>query len=309
MSAALGRDDARYQVATADGKLRTQNPAQGLSADFTQAGVRVLVGKEMRWSLAPLGYGYGDRIAKVHAATPRGEANRVEYRRGSLVEWYVNGPLGLEQGFTLAAPPANPRNADGSPLTIVLGLGGELRGDSDSPAKVRARNITLRDGAGSAVLRYSGLEAHDANGRALIAWLELSGEELRLRVQDSGARYPVVVDPFIQVAKLTASDGAASDGLGYSVGISGDDSTIVAGAYAATINGNSYQGAAYVFVKPGGGWTTATQTAKLTASDGASNNKLGQSVGVSSDGSTIVASAPNAKVGSNFGQGAAYVFV
>ena len=33
-------------------------------------------------------------------------ANRVEYRRpGGVVEWYINGPLGLEQGFDLAAPP------------------------------------------------------------------------------------------------------------------------------------------------------------------------------------------------------------
>ena len=33
-------------------------------------------------------------------------ANRVVYRHGSLEEWYVNGPLGLEQGFTLGARPA-----------------------------------------------------------------------------------------------------------------------------------------------------------------------------------------------------------
>jgi hypothetical protein len=31
--------------------------------------------------------------------------NRVEYKRGALTEWYINGPPGLEQGFTLAKPP------------------------------------------------------------------------------------------------------------------------------------------------------------------------------------------------------------
>ena len=33
------------------------------------------------------------------------KSNRVELERGRISEWYVNGPLGLEQGFTLQAPP------------------------------------------------------------------------------------------------------------------------------------------------------------------------------------------------------------
>src|SRR5262249_50743123 len=38
------------------------------------------------------------------ASAPIAESDRVEYRRGDVREWYVNGPLGLEQGFTLEAP-------------------------------------------------------------------------------------------------------------------------------------------------------------------------------------------------------------
>ncbi|MGO9602126.1 MAG: hypothetical protein ACLQAT_01750 [Candidatus Binataceae bacterium] len=128
-------------------------------------------------------------------------------------------------------------------------------------------------------------------------------------MEDAGARYPVVVDPFMQVAKLTASDGAANDALGYSVAISSDASTITAGADGAKVGSNSAQGAAYVFVKPNSGWTSATDIAKLTASDGAANDELGYSVAVSSDGGTIVAGARHAKIGSNSQQGAAYVFV
>ena len=56
--------------------------------------------------------------------------------------------------------------------------------------------------------------------------------------------------------------------------ISGD--TVVAGAPDANVNGHSQDGAAYVFVKPAGGWASATETAKLTASDGATNDALGQ---------------------------------
>jgi hypothetical protein len=107
-----------------------------------------------------------------------------------------------------------------------------------------------------------------------------------------------------ETAKLTASDGAERDFFGYSAAVSGD--TVVVGA-GATVNGNPEEGAAYVFVKPKGGWLSETETAKLTASDGAAFDLLGGSVGISGD--TIVAGAPFAIVNGNPGQGAAYVFV
>ena len=107
-----------------------------------------------------------------------------------------------------------------------------------------------------------------------------------------------------QTAKLTASDGAADDDFGDSVSISGN--TVVVGAADATVGANSGQGAAYVFTEPGSGWANMTQTAKLTASDGAAGDDFGFSVSIS--GNTVVVGAPNATVGGNAGQGAAYVF-
>jgi FG-GAP repeat len=115
-------------------------------------------------------------------------------------------------------------------------------------------------------------------------WLQLRGRQLLVSINAAGARYPVTIDPVIQQARLTASDGAANNQLGFSVAVSGD--TIVAGAPFATIGaingigGNAGQGAAYVFVKPASGWANATETARLTASDGAANDQLGFSVAV-----------------------------
>ena len=112
-----------------------------------------------------------------------------------------------------------------------------------------------------------------------------------------------------QTAKLTASDGHGDDRFGDAVAMSGDGSTIVAGAQLAVgSTGNSQQGAVYVFVRPGGGWSTGTQTAKLTAHDGHGTDKLGRSVAVSSDASTIVAGAYFATVASNASQGKVYLF-
>jgi len=84
---------------------------------------------------------------------------------------------------------------------------------------------------------------------------------------------------WVQEAKLLASDGAANDYFGISVGISGD--TAVIGAS---------NGSAYIFRFNGSSWV---QESKLLASDGA----LGQSVGISGDAAVIGAS-----------NGSAYIF-
>ena len=125
-----------------------------------------------------------------------------------------------------------------------------------------------------------------------------------------GAAYVFVKPPGgwasgTETAKLTASDGVAWDGLGGSASISGD--TIVAGAQGADVSGHADQGAAYVFVKSAGGWTSGTQTAKLVASDGAAGDAFGTSVASSTD--VIVAGASAADVSGHADQGAAYVFV
>jgi hypothetical protein len=294
VSRALGRDDPSYDARAVAGVLTLRNRGQRLVARFDGRGVEVRSGRA-QLGMSLVGYGNVDALRPVAAASPRAQANRVEYGLGGWSVWYANGPLGLEQGFTLTKRPA--RDVAGA-LTLALALSGNLR-------PTLAHNTVTFTGAGGASLAYRGLVATDATGRQLPARIELVQGRLLIRVDDAGARYPLRIDPFIQQAKLTASDGAASNYLGYAVAVSG--TTIVAGAYNATVGGNSAEGAVYVFVEPAGGWANATQTAKLTASDGAADTALGVSVAVS--GNTIVAGASGATVGGNSGQGAAYVFV
>ena len=91
-----------------------------------------------------------------------------------------------------------------------------------------------------------------------------------------------------QKAKLTASDGAADDEFGISVAVHGD--TVMVGAHQndADTNNNN-EGAAYFFTEPASGWADMTQKAKLTASDAATQDRYGYSVGVSGD--TVVVGA------------------
>ena len=41
------------------------------------------------------------KLAEVGNASLHVEKNRVELQRDAMTEWYVNGPFGLQQGFTL----------------------------------------------------------------------------------------------------------------------------------------------------------------------------------------------------------------
>jgi uncharacterized protein (DUF2345 family) len=103
-------------------------------------------------------------------------------------------------------------------------------------------------------------------------------------------------------AKLTASDGAVNDGLGYSLGLSQD--TIVAGA----VGDDGFTGSAYVFARPAGGWvTTSTFSAKLTALDRATDDKFGISAGIAND--LVIVGTSGDDIGPNTDQGSTYVFV
>jgi hypothetical protein len=108
-----------------------------------------------------------------------------------------------------------------------------------------------------------------------------------------------------QTAELTSSDGLPFDLFGFSV--SASNGVAVAGTIQATVNGNSSQGAAYIYVAPSTGWVNANENAKLVASDGISEDFFGGAVAISSDTTLVVAGAQGATVNGN-GQGAAYVF-
>src|SRR5579884_600040 len=62
-----------------------------------------------RLGLTLRAWGHGARLRPLGAVAPRARANEVVYQRGGLAEWYANGPLGLEQGFTVAARPTGRR--------------------------------------------------------------------------------------------------------------------------------------------------------------------------------------------------------
>jgi len=109
---------------------------------------------------------------------------------------------------------------------------------------------------------------------------------------------------WIQVGKLTPSDGFWGDRFGESVAIQGD----VAFVGAPTSYAVGGKGAAYVFHKPAGGWKNMTQTVKLTAADAAPSDYFGSAIDL--DGAVaVIGMVGDDNPYGNFSCGAAYIFV
>ncbi len=301
---------ATWQVPTGvDGVIEAweaPNRANDLRILFAEDGVHVVPRRETtpswHWRMQLVGVGREGSVRRTAAPQLVVRRNRIEYRRGDLVEWYVNEPRGLEQGFTLSRPP----EGRGDTVILELALGGGL----EPVTTDMGRSLVLRDEHG-AVLGYRNLVAFDATGRELSAWLELDrirqgGGPARLRivVDDAGASYPLTIDPLIssEIAKLTASDGVVQDSFGISVGVSGD--LVVIGASGDDDAGNG-SGSAYVITRNQGGADGWGEVTKITAADGAAWDVFGCAVAV--DGDTIVVGAKNDDDnGTN--SGSAYVF-
>ncbi len=104
-----------------------------------------------------------------------------------------------------------------------------------------------------------------------------------------------------QQAKLTAADGAETDIFGVRVALSGDTALISARRDDDDVMGVD-AGSAYIFIRTG---TTWRQQAKLTAPDGAADDRFGRSVALAGDTAVIGAMFQDDN-GDN--SGSAYVF-
>jgi len=100
--------------------------------------------------------------------------------------------------------------------------------------------------------------------------------------------------------QITASDAESTDLFGDAVAISGDGSYVIVGApFEDTVG--SAAGSAYIFTRSGSTWT---QQQKIQSSDIQADDRFGDSVSISSDGSYAIIGARQ----ENSKRGAAYIF-
>lgn len=278
------------------------NSAQALRAIFTPIGLEVSSAgadsEGWRVTMRLTGVGYGT-LHPPEAAELVVKDNRIEYRRGELIEWYNNDEPGIEQGFTLSAPP--PRHAgEQGPLRLELAFETMLEPvlqDMDT-------TLAFVQAEGRAALQYDHFAVYDALGQPVPAHFTLDAvaRRVQLVISDENARYPLLIDPLISSdTKLVANDGEPADRFGWTVDIDGD--TAIVGAWGDDLTFGTNAGSAYIFVRNG---TTWTQQAKLVSSDIAAGDDFGASVAIDGD-TAIVGADTDSTAGTR--TGSAYIFV
>jgi YD repeat-containing protein len=268
-SASIGASDRSFWPVRHGAALLTRGG--GIHSTFTASGADLRVAQgTLGLSLAAVGHDHS--VEPVPAVTPTKAANQVLYRRGSVSEFYRNGPYGLEQGFSVLKRP----QAGAGSLVLALRIGGSL-----IPEQVGSQ-ILFRKHAGATALRYGQLSAFDAMGRRLPAHMRFRSGTIQLRIDDSHARYPLRIDPFVQPSAELTSGGQVGYGEGErSVALSSDGNTALVGAPSS----NKEVGAAWVFTRSGSTWTEQT---KLTGGGEVGTGRFGDSVALSSDGNTAL---------------------
>ncbi|HZW10647.1 MAG TPA: FG-GAP-like repeat-containing protein, partial [Phycisphaerales bacterium] len=191
----------------------------GLRTEFRAGGVWIeprdvcAGGEAWGWGLSFGGLSRGSPGQSVTGVEPVPNGNRVEYERPGIVEWYINGERGLEQGFTITAPPIS--GDPGEPLRVEMTITGSLTGTLSS----NGQRIDFRTPDGDPVLVYDHLAVFDDQERILPARLALEGSTLSIVVDDRGAAYPITIDPLASSPSWVAENVGE---FGTSVSTAGD---------------------------------------------------------------------------------------
>ncbi|MGB7291848.1 MAG: NEW3 domain-containing protein [Thermodesulfobacteriota bacterium] len=280
----------------------TPNHSFSTIFDGNGINVRPLSLKTSNWQVRMnlVGMGYEQNVKPVASPKFKVDSNHIEYGRNTIKEWYLNGPDGLEQGFTIDTVPSS----DAKDQKLVLKL--EYSSDLIPVVKENGKRIDWKTEEGTTVFNYSKLYAYDSLGKELPSSLNASGDHISIIIDDYGANYPITVDPImiLETKIRTASDPNILANYGRSVAISGD--TAVVGAPGNDTNGDS-SGAAYVLSRDIGGTNNWGELIKLTPVGAQPCDLFGFSVDISGD--TIVVGAPTLTTSTcPARQGSTYVF-
>ena len=300
-----------YHATENDRGLQAPNRRHNLRTYFEPDGIRVVdrtaPGGPGLVGLRLAGVGRGTTLHPVPPGEVYADAARVEIRRPGLVEWFENGPDGLEQGFDLEVRPAGR-----GPLVLALEVEGAL-------ASLRGDAIALATATGR-TLQYAKLAAWDSRGEVLEARLRRpSSSCIEIALDDAGARYPIRIDPLLSESSdtLLESDQVFAD-FGVSVASAGDVNgdgfaDVIVGAPSFD-SGQDNEGAAFIFLGSASGVPDAGAASAQTQLEGdQSFARLGHSVAsagdVNGDGFADVIVGAHFYDSGETNEGAAFVFL
>ena len=220
--------------------------------------------------------------------------NKVVIDHGHFSEEFVNNEDGVRQNFMIESAPAGMKW-----LAVKLAVSGATvldKGKNELRFKTEAIN-----GASPEELVYNGLKCWDANGQILDATLAYQNGQIEITADVEHATFPVMIDPLMSggpaVADKRLEIHQSSAWLGYSVSSAGDVngdgySDVIIGAPKYD-NGQTDEGAAFVFPGTAGGLSlagTVLQSNQANAQAGTSVSSAGD---VNKDGySDVLVGAP-----------------
>lgn len=279
LAESMGRQDSDYHISeSGEGAFKAYTPSQDSSVEFRADGVTISQKEigDIRMSISG-----SDKVTPVKYSD-----SKIEYQRGNVTEWYINSPLGLEQGFTLKSRTDEIKKNSKIEVNIDLETSEAIQITESQDGK----SLKFVNTENDTVLRYGKLYAFDSKGTELSSRMKLTDNGIIIEVNDTGALYPVVIDPLFESQKITADDAGNKDHFGRSVHIDGEYA-VVGSPYdnidpcegnplnCEFSQTNRDQGSAYVFKRMGpSDWQ---QVAKLIADDGASYDYFGFDVGIS----------------------------
>jgi alpha-tubulin suppressor-like RCC1 family protein len=160
-------------------------------------------------------------------------------------------------------------------------------------AKITGNDSTVGDFFASSVAINSG-------GNIIL--IGAQGDNMGAKV-DVGSAYIFTgsENNWVEVTKITGSDGEANDAFGNSVALNSVGNVAIIGAYLDDINALSNVGSVYIFTGSEGNWS---QAAKITGNDSTANDNFGYSLALNSSGNIVVIGA----YADNSNAGSAYIF-
>jgi hypothetical protein len=267
-------ESLEYQPTKRAWGLSAPNRAQGLRLAFDESGMAVATreGGEPLVALGLTAFGRGGVLQAVGTAPAQtSDGSKVERRWAGITEWFLNLPSGVEHGWTV-----DERVVGSGPLLLAVAVAGVHADVSEDEA--RLLTTTGR------VLHYGSLSAHDASGAKLPARMSASSEGLRIEVDDTAARYPIIIDPLLTTSAWTAERNRALSQFGVSVATAGDVngdgySDVVVGAHLFD-NGEANEGLAFLYLGSASGLSLAPV---WTAESNQSLARFGSSVASAGD--------------------------
>ncbi len=245
------------------------NPHHNLAATFEQKGITLNVNNtQLEMELKSLGR--GGEIKIIKPIQPEISGVKVVYKHLEIDHWFINSPIGLEQGFTLNEKPKGQGE-----LKLALKLSSEYR------AELKNNSLGFKDKAGQIKLNYGQLKSWDAQGKELKSIMSYNSKtkQLVLAINDTEASYPITIDPLFTNGRRMMV-GGGNRYFGARVAYSGD-------ILAVSDTSVDRDDVVHIFRRDSYGYFDDEQ--KLVASDRGSSYHFGNAIAIFDD--TLVVGA------------------